>query len=290
MDQIRSAMNNLYKDATFSQEQQLKTFQKINEKTTRKSFMPVILTIFITGCLLFGLKTMLEQHDNVTQSASAVIYPEKSGVVKDYTALQRPWMVVGLISSVLLSIFALWAIMKKWYWRLLLFIIIIIAILGNMSERIGDRVYVQNEAEIQQAIHWGPFQPNTMTMHDTLTIPPYRIGYFSRDNIKGISIFKHDGKGYALEFNIQSELDYMNIIYFRENHFIVLPLLANHHIEKLVINTGSKRMEIAIDSNGAQLVPVELEATVTPSQLIIDAYDHDGNKFSPYKSLDIFSY
>lgn len=82
----------------------------------------------------------------------------------------------------------------------------------------------------------------------------------------------------------------MNILYFRENHFIVIPLLANHHIEKLVINTGSKRMEIAIDSNGAQLVPVELEATVTPSQLIIDAFDHDGNQFSPYKSSDIFSY
>jgi len=252
--------------------------------------MPLILTIFITGCLLFGLKTMLEQHDNVIQSTSAVIYPERSGVVKDYTALQRPWMVVGLISSIVLFIYALWAIKKKWYWRLLLCIIIIIAILGNMSERIGDRVYVQNEAEIQQAINWGPFQPNTMTMHDTLTIPPYRIGYFSRGNIKGISIFKHDGKGYALEYNIQSELDYMNILYFRENHFIVIPLLANHHIEKLVINTGSKRMEIAIDSNGAQLVPVELEATVTPSQLIIDAFDHDGNQFSPYKSSDIFSY
>jgi len=28
MDQIHSAMNNLYKDATFSQEQQLKTLQK----------------------------------------------------------------------------------------------------------------------------------------------------------------------------------------------------------------------------------------------------------------------
>ncbi len=113
MDQIRSAMNNLYKDATFSQEQQLKTFQKINEKNTRKSFMPLILTILITGCLLFGLKTMLEQHDNVIQSASAVIYPEKSGVVKDYTALQRPWMVVGLISSIVLFIYALWAIKKK---------------------------------------------------------------------------------------------------------------------------------------------------------------------------------
>jgi len=35
---------------------------------------------------------------------------------------------------------------------------------------------------------------------------------------------------------------------------------------------------------------VELEATVTPSQLIIDAFDHDGNQFSPYKSSDIFSY
>lgn len=289
MDQIRSAINNLYKDATFSQEQQLKTFRKINEKTTRKSWVPLILTIFITGCLLFGLKSMLEQHDNVIQSASAVIYPEKSGVVKDYTALQRPWMVVGLISSLLLFSYALWAIMKKWYWRLLLCIIIIIAILGNMSERIGDRVYVQNEAEIQQAIHWGPFQLISSTMLDAITIPPYRLGYFSSDEIREIAIFKHDGKGYVLDHIIQSGSN-MNIIYFPETHYIVIPLLENHTIEKLVIDTGSKRMEIAIDSNSAQLVPVELEATVTPSQLKIDVYDHEGNKYSPYESSDIFSY
>ena len=289
MDQIRSAINNLYKDATFSQEQQLKTFRKINEKTTRKSWVPLILTIFITGCLLFGLKSMLEQHDNVIQSASAVIYPEKSGVVKDYTALQRPWMVVGLISSLLLFSYALWAIMKKWYWRLLLCIIIIIAILGNMSERIGDRVYVQNEAEIQQAIHWGPFQLISSTMLDAITIPPYRLGYFSSDEIREIAIFKHDGKGYVLDHIIQSGSN-MNIIYFPETHYIVIPLLENHTIEKLVIDTGSKRMEIAIDSNSAQLVPVELEATVTPSQLKIDLYDHEGNKYSPYESSDIFSY
>jgi len=290
MDQIRSAMNNLYKDATFSQEQQLKTFQKINEKTTKNSWVPLILTIFITGCLLFGLKTMLEQHDNVIQSASAVIYPEKSGVVKDYTALQRPWMVVGLISSILLSIFALLAIMKKWYWRLLLCIIIIIAVLGNMSERIGDRVYVQNEAEIQQAIHWGPFQLISSKMLDAITIPPYRLGYFSSGEIREIAIFKHDGKGYALDHIIQSGLENMNIIYFPETHYIVIPLLENHTIEKLVIDTGAKRMEIVIDSNSAQLVPVELEATVTPSQLIIDVYDYEGNKYSPYESSDIFSY
>lgn len=289
MDQIRSAINNLYKDATFSQEQQLKTFRKINEKTTRKSWVPLILTIFITGCLLFGLKSMLEQHDNVIQSASAVIYPEKSGVVKDYTALQRPWMVVGLISSLLLFSYALWAIMKKWYWRLLLCIIIIIAILGNMSERIGDRVYVQNEAEIQQAIHWGPFQLISSTMLDAITIPPYRLGYFSSDEFREIAIFKHDGKGYVLDHIIQSGLN-MNIIYFPETHYIVIPLLENHTIEKLVIDTGSKRMEIAIDSNSAQLVPVELEATVIPSQLKIDVYDHEGNKYSPYESSDIFSY
>ncbi len=289
MDQIRSAINNLYKDATFSREQQLKTFRKINEKTTRKSWVPLILTIFITGCLLFGLKSMLEQHDNVIQSASAVIYPEKSGVVKDYTALQRPWMVVGLISSLLLFSYALWAIMKKWYWRLLLCIIITIAILGNMSERIGDRVYVQNEAEIQQAIHWGPFQLISNTMIDAITIPPYRLGYFSSDEIREIAIFKHDGKGYELDHIIQSGLN-MNIIYFPETHYIVIPLLENHTIEKLVIDTGSKSMEIAIDSNSAQLVPVELEATVTPSQLKIDVYDHEGNKYSPYESSDIFSY
>lgn len=73
------------------------------------------------------------------------LYPEKSGRVKDYSSLA---------SAVLLFIFAILAFMKNWFWRVLLCIIIIIAILGNMSERIGYRVYVQNEADTMSPIYF----------------------------------------------------------------------------------------------------------------------------------------
>ncbi|KOS60294.1 hypothetical protein FJQ98_11600 [Lysinibacillus agricola] len=294
MDQIRNAINEMYKEGKFSHESHVKTFQKINQKTKRQTpLTPIILTVVVSGCLLISLKLMLSQNDFQSTTSAIIdsnLYPEKSGKFKDYSVLKRPWMVVGLASTVSLFIFALFALMKKWFWRVLLCIIIMIAILGNMSERIGYRVYVQNEAEIQNAIKWGPFHPNTVKMNDTITIQQYRIGYFSENGFQGISIFKHNGKGYALDFFIQSELDTMTAVYLKDIHYIVIPLLENHNIEKLIIDTDAERMEIAVDSNVAQLVSVPFKSEIATSQLVIHALDHEGKTYILYNDSKIFTY
>ena len=294
MDQIRNAINEMYKEGKFSHESHVKTFQKINQKTKKRTaLMPIILTVVVSACLIIGLKMMLFQHD-IQSTTSTVIdsnfYPEKSGRVKDYSVLTRPWMVVGLVSSVFLFIFAILAFMKKWFWRVLLCIVIIIAILGNMSERIGYRVYVQNEADIHNAIKWIPFNPDGVKMNDTITIRQYRIGYFSKDSFRSIVIFKHDGKGYALDHYIQSEVDTMVSVYLKDIHNLVIPLLNNHNIEKVIIDTGAERIEKAVDSNDAQLISVPLKSKIDTSQLVIHALDHEGNTSILYKDSRIFTY
>ncbi|MEY9972038.1 heme/copper-type cytochrome/quinol oxidase subunit 4 [Lysinibacillus sp. RC46] len=293
MDQIRNAINEMYKEGKFSHESHGKTFQKINQKTKKRTpLMPIILTVVVTACLIIGLKMMLFQHD-IQLTTSTVIdsnfYPEKSGRVKDYSVLTKPWMVVGLVSSVFLFIFAILAFMKKWFWRVLLCIVIIIAILGNMSERIGYRVYVQNEADIRNTV-LGPFHPDTVKMNGTITIQQYRIGYFSENRFRGIAIFKHDGKGYALDQYIQSEVDTMVSVYLKDIHNLVIPLLNNHNIEKLIIDTGTERIEKAVDSNDAQLISVPLKSEIATSQLLIHALDHEGNTSILYKDSRIFTY
>ncbi|MFJ7982524.1 hypothetical protein ACIQ1D_19925 [Lysinibacillus xylanilyticus] len=294
MDQIRNAINQIYKESKFSHESHMKTFRKINQSTKRrKPLMPIILTVVVSGCLLIGLYMMLLQNDIHSTTSTFIdsnLYPEKTGKVKDYSVLTRPWMVVGLVSSAFLFIFAILAFMKKWFWRVLLCIVIIIAILGNMSERIGYRVYVQNEAEIQNAIKWGPFHPDTVKMNGTITIQQYRIGYFSENGFQGIAIFKHDGKGYALDQYIQSEVDTMVAIYLKDIHYIVIPLLNNHNIEKLTIDTGAERIEKAVDSNNAQLISVPLKSEIATSQLLIHALDHEGNTSILYNDSRIFTY
>ncbi|MGE8036637.1 hypothetical protein [Lysinibacillus sp. NPDC093692] len=294
MDQIRNAINKMYKEGKFSGESHVKTFQKINQITKKRTpFIPIILTVVVSACLIIGLKMMIFQHDSqpmTTVLTDTNLYPEKSGRVKDYSSLARPWMVVGLVSAVFLFIIAIFAFMKNWFWRVLLCTIIIIAILGNMSERIGYRVYVQNEADIQNAIKWGPFYPNTVKMNDTLTIHQYRMGYFSENGFQGISIFKHDGKGYALDHYIQSEVDTMSPIYFKKIHHLVIPLLNNHNVEKLIIDTGDERFEKAVDSNDAQLVSVPLKSEIAISQLVIHALDHEGNTYILYNASQIFTY
>ncbi|MEY9979178.1 hypothetical protein [Lysinibacillus sp. RC79] len=294
MDQIRNAINQMYKEGKFSHESHVKTFRKINQtKRRRKPLTPIILSVVVSGCLLISLYMILLQNDIQSTTSTLIdtnLYPEKTGMVKDYSVLTRPWMVVGLVSSVFLFIFAIFAFMKKWFWRVLLCIVIIIAILGNMSERIGYRVYVQNEAEIQNAIKWGPFHPNTVKMNDTITIQQYRIGYFSENGFQGISIFRHDGKGYALDQNIQSEVDTMDAIYLKDIHHIVIPLFGNHDIEKLIINTGAERIEKAVDSNDAQLISVPLKSEIATSQLLIHALDHEGNTSILYNASRIFTY
>lgn len=294
MDRIRNAINEMYKEGNFSHENHEKTFQKINQKTKRRTpLMPIIVTAVVSACLIIGLKMMLFQHD-IQSTTSAIIdshlYPEKSGKVKDYSALTRPWMVVGLVSTIFLFIFTLFALVKKWFWRALLSIIIIIAILGNMSERIGYRVYVQNEAEIRNTVKLGPFHPDTVKMNGTITIQQYRMGYFSENRFQVIAIFKHDGKGYALDQYIQSEEDTMNSIYLKDIHYLVIPLLNDHNIEKLIIDTGTERIEKAVDSNDAQLISVPLNSEIATSQLVIHALDHEGNTSILYNDSCIFTY
>ncbi|UPW85076.1 hypothetical protein [Lysinibacillus sp. Ag94] len=294
MDRIRNAINEMYKEGNFSHENHEKTFQKINQKTKKRTpLMPIIVTAVVSACLIIGLKMMLFQHD-IQSTTSAIIdshlYPEKSGKVKDYSALTRPWMVVGLVSTVFLFIFTLFALVKKWFWRALLSIIIIIAILGNMSERIGYRVYVQNEEEIRNTVKIGPFHPDTVKMNGTITIQQYRMGYFSENRFQGIAIFKHDGKGYALDHYIQSEEDTMDSIYLKDIHYLVIPLLNDHNIEKVIIDTGTERIEKAVDSNDAQLISVPLNSEIATSQLVIHALDHEGNTSILYNDSRIFTY
>ncbi|MFJ7886752.1 hypothetical protein ACIQYL_01535 [Lysinibacillus xylanilyticus] len=294
MDQIRNAINQIYKESKFSHESHVKTFQKINQPTKkRKPLTPIILTVVVSGCLLIGLYMMLLQNDIHSTTSTLVdsnLYPEKTGKVKDYSVLTRPWMVVGLVSSVFLFIFTILAFMKKWFWRVLLCIVIIIAILGNMSERIGYRVYVQNEAEIQNAFKFGPFHPDTVKMNGTITIQQYRIGYFSENGFQGIAIFQHDGKGYVLDQYIQSEVDTMVSIYLKDIHHIVIPLINSHNIEKLIIDTGEERIEKTVDSNNAQLISVPLKSDIATSQLLIHALDHEGNTSILYNDSRIFTY
>ncbi|KMY32500.1 hypothetical protein ACZ11_10280 [Lysinibacillus xylanilyticus] len=294
MDQIRNAINQIYKESKFSHKSHMKTFRKINQSTKRrKPLTPIILTVVVSGCLLIGLYMMLLQNDIHSTTSTLVdsnLYPEKTGKVKDYSVLTRPWMGVGLVSSAFLFIFAILAFMKKWFWRVLLCIVIIIAILGNMSERIGYRVYVQNEAEIRNTVELGPFHPDTVKMNGTITIQQYRIGYFSENGFQGIAIFKHDGKGYALDQYIQSELDTMVAIYLKDIHYIVIPLLNNHNIEKLIIDTGAERIEKTVDSNNAQLISVPLKSEIATSQLLIHALDHEGNTSILYNDSRIFTY
>ena len=293
MDQIRNAINQIYKESKFSHDSHVKTFQKVNQSTKkRKPITPIILTVVVSGCLLMGLYMMLLQNDIHSTTSTLVdsnLYPEKTGKVKDYSVLTRPWMVVGLVSSVFLFIFSIIAFMKKWFWRVLLCIVIIIAILGNMSDRIGYRVYVQNEAEIQNAIKWIPF-PDGVKMNDTITIGHYRIGYFSKDSIQGILIFKHDGKGYVMDQFIQSELDTMVSVYLKDIHNLVIPLLNNHNIEKLIIDTGAERIEKTVDSNNSQLISVPLKSEIATSQLLIHALDNEGNTSILYNDSRIFTY
>ncbi|PJO43709.1 hypothetical protein [Lysinibacillus xylanilyticus] len=293
MDQIRNAINQIYKESKFSHDSHVKTFQKINQSTKkRKPITPIILTVVVSGCLLIGLYMILLQNDIHLTTSTLVdsnLYPETTGKVKDYSVLTRPWMVVGLVSSVFLFIFAILAFMKKWFWRVLLCIVIIIAILGNMSERIGYRVYVQNEAEIQNAIKWIPF-PDGVKMNDTITIGHYRIGYFSKDSLQGILIFKHDGKGYVMDQFIQSELDTMVSVYLKDIHNLVIPLLNNHNIEKLIIDTGAERIEKIVDSNNSQLISVPLKSEIATSQLLIHALDNEGNTSILYNDSRIFTY
>lgn len=299
MDQIRNAINNVYKEGKFSNDKQAETFQKIQPKR-RQSFTPLFLTGLVTVCLLIGLNMLLFQNhiDSIFQSSTATVtdpgfYPEKSGKVKDYTVLKQPWMVAGIVGIVMSFFFALFALTRKWLWRVLLSAIIIIAILGNMSERIGYRYYVKDDADILNMLQSGVFpigNAEDAHLYDTITINQYRFGFFSTSVYRGIAIFKHDGKGYALVHASLSAEDLMNAILVPDIRHIFIPLLEGHTIEKLVIQINTEPIEVAVDSDRAQLVAVPYETEAGSSEITIQSYDYNGNVRELYKPSDIFTY
>ncbi|KOS68592.1 hypothetical protein AEA09_08540 [Lysinibacillus contaminans] len=297
MDQIRNAINNIYKEGKFSDEKQAKTFQRVQPKK-RLFFTPLLLTVFVTGCLLIGLNMLLSQHNfesnfQYSSTTSIEIFPEYSGKVKDYRVLKQPWMVAGMVGIIISFFFALFALKKKWLWRVLLSVIIIIAILGNMSERIGYRYYVKDDADILNTLQSGVFaigNAEDAQLYDTITINQYRFSYFSTNVIRGIVFFKHDGRGYALDFGFLGTEDLMSSIHVPDIRHIFIPLLEGHSIEKLMIQINTKRTEVVVDSNRAQLVAVPYETEVSSSEITIQAYDHEGNVLDLYKPSDIFTY
>ncbi|QDQ02715.1 vitamin K epoxide reductase family protein [Lysinibacillus fusiformis] len=299
MDQIRNAINNVYKTGKFSDENRAKVFQNIQQKR-KPPLTPILLTVLLSACLLLGLNMLLFQHDidNIFQSHTATVvdsdlYPEKSGKVKDFSVLMQPWMIVGIIGIVVLFIFALYALTKKWLWRALLCVIIIIAILGNMSERIGYLFYVKNEADIIKTMQSGVLpigNAEDILLNDTITIHQYRMSYFTTGDIRGIAIFQHDGKGFKLEHADLSTQHNMQSIHVPDIRRIIIPILEGHAYEQLVIQINTERIEVAIDANRAQLVVVPYETEANDLEITVQAADHEGNVFKLYEPSNIFTY
>lgn len=297
MDRIRNAINNVYKEGRFSNESQAKTFQKIQPKR-RQPFTPLILSVLVTGCLLIGLNMLLFQdniENNYLPSSTTNIetYPEFSGKIKDYTVLKQPWMVVGIVSIVISFFFGLFALMKKWLWRMLLCVIIIIAILGNMSEKIGYRYYVKDDADIIKTLQSDVFAIGNAAdaqILDTITINQYRFSYFSTNVVRGIAFFKHDGKGYFLDHGLIGSDDVLGSIHVPDIRYIFIPLDEEHSIEKLEIQMNAEPIEVAVDSNRAQLVAVPYETEAVSSEITIQATNHEGNVIDLSETSQIFTY
>ncbi|MFJ7737372.1 hypothetical protein ACIQ2D_13755 [Lysinibacillus sp. NPDC097287] len=297
MDPIRNAINNVYKEGKFSNEKQAETFQKIKPK--RKQFIiPLVVTVIVTGCLLIGLNILLSQDSiesifHQTSTTSTESYPEFSGKVKDYTVLKQPWMIVGIVVIVITFFYGIFALTKKWLWQLLLSVIIIIAVLGNMSEHIGYRYYVKNDADILRSLDWGIYSfggSKDTQFNDAITINQYRLAYFTRGELQGVAIFKNDGKGYAIDFFIQSETDLMSAVHLKDVRQLIIPLLEGHEIEKLLIQMDAQQIEVVVESNTAQLVAVPYEIEAGFSEISIQAVNHEDNVFELYGPSNIFTY
>lgn len=296
MDRIRNAINNVYKEGKFSNEKQSETFQKIKPKKNQ-FFIPLVVTVIVTGCLLIGLNMLLSQDSierifHLSTTTSEETYPEFSGKVKDYTVLTQPWMIIGIVVVVITFCYGIFALTKKWLWHLLLCVIIIIVLLGNMSEHIGYRYYVKNE-DILSSLDWGIYSfggSKDTQFNDALTIHQYRLAYFTRGKLQGVAIFKNDGKGYAIDFFIQSERDFMNAVYLRDVRQLIIPLLEGHTIEKMWLQMDDERIEVAVDSNTAQLVSVPYELEAGLSEISIQAVNHEGNVVELYGPANIFTY
>ena len=297
MDHIRNAINNVYKEAEFSNEKKAETFQKLQPK--RKQFItPLIVTIFVTGCLLLGLNMLLFQDsiESVFHQTSAIspeIYPEFSGKLKDFTVLKQPWMIVGIVVIAISFCYAAFALVKKWLWQLLLSVIIMIAVLGNISEHIGYRYYAKDEADILNILQAGVLAVGNredLHLNDTLTINQYRFGYFTGDYFHLIVIFKHDGKGYALDQTIQSDLSITSAIHLRNDRYIIIPLLEGHAIKKVIVKGNSENIEVVLDSSTAQFMAIPYEKKMDSSEISVQAVDDKGNMFELYGPSDFFTY
>ncbi|MFJ7666339.1 hypothetical protein ACIQXI_04485 [Lysinibacillus sp. NPDC097195] len=295
MDPIRNAINSVYKEGKFSLDNQQKTFQKIHQQKKRP-LTPVILTLCVTICLIIGLNMLLmnnKQPSPETPLQGSEHYLEKSGKVKDYTVLlNEPWMMIGLITIVLLCCFGLYALRKKSLWWLLLCAIVIFAIVGNMSERLGYRYYVANEDDIVDVIQSGVWligNTDDLQLFDTITIDQFRLSYFTTSNMQGIAFFKHDGKGYKLVNGFLNSEATMQTIVLPEIHYIVVPLLEGHTIERIIVDMNTEQIEVAVDAHrGAQLVAVPFPPNAHVSSATIQAVRQDGTVEDLYQPSEMF--
>lgn len=293
MDQIRNAINTVYKEGSFSIDNQAKTFHKIHQQRKR-SLMPVLLTICLTVILFIGLDLLLFKIDHLSPDAPAITgsanYPEKSGKEKDYTILQQPLMIGGLVAIVICCCFVLYALRKKWLWWVLLSTIIVLAIVGNMTERIGYRYYVANEADIVSTLQsgvWSIGNTEDLRLFDTMTIKQYRMSYFSTPNMQGISFFKNDGKGYKLDYGFLSSEGTMRVIAILDIQYLVIPLVDGNNIEKLIVSMNSEQIEVLVNANRAQLATVPYRSNVDLSDITIRAVHEDGIMDNLYEPSDI---
>lgn len=297
MDPIRNAINRVYKEGEFSKEKQAATLKKIQPER-KKVFIPLITTAFVTGCLLIGLTMLLTQHNidsafHLGSTTGKETYPEFSGKVKDYTVLKQPWMIVGIVVVVLTFCYGILALAKKWLWQLLLCVIVIIAVLGNMSEHIGYRYYVKDETELIRSLDWGIYSfggSEDTKLNDAITIDQYRVAYFTRWELDGVAIFKNDGKGYAIEYFIQSGPERRSAIYLKEVQQLIIPLGDGHDIGKLLIQMDAEQIEVEVNSNTAQLVTVPNKKEIGISEISIQAVSNEGNVIELYGPSDIFPY
>lgn len=296
MDPIRNAINTVYNEGKFSQDNQDKTLQKIHQQKKRP-LMPVFITICVTGCLFIGLNMLLftkeYQSPETPTITGAEHYPEKSGKINDYSILLNdPWMMAGLVTIALLCCFGLYALRNKSLWWLLLSAIIIFAIVGNMSERIGYRYYAANEADIVDVIKadvWSIGNTDNLRLVDTITIDQYRLSYFDTSTMQGIAFFKHDGKGYKLIHSLLSPGAEMRTIVLPEIHYMMVPLLEGHMIEKIIVDMNTEQREVAVDpKRGAQLVAVPYDSNVQLSTATIQAIRQDGMVEVLYQPSEMF--
>jgi hypothetical protein len=294
MDQICNAMNTVYKEGSFSMDNQEKTFRKIHQQRKR-SLTPVLLTVFLTVSLFIGLDVLIFNIEQMSPDmpviSGSALYSEKSGQEKDYTVLQQPWMMTGVVAITISGCFALFALRKKWLWWVLLCAIVMITIVGNMSERISYRYYVANEADIVNTLQsgvWPIGNTDDLRLFDTITIKQYRMSYFSTPNMQGIAFFKHDSKGYKLDHFFLTSDDTMQVMAVPEIQYIVIPLVKQNTIKKLIINMNDEQIELAVNTNRAQLVAVPYHSNVDLSAITLRAVHQNGTVDDLYEQIDIY--